>query len=151
MNEDGLNMYIEHLDEIHYVPTVEIRTLEFTNNNKCAQIQMTTIQLITVWDIKLPKETAWGDTWKREELRRSLEKGRMVTCCKAAALIANQLGTRKTRLPEKENWIQNMSEKLSNAPLENKKQRTQSTWGKFKKLIHHKKMKSKQPRAHKGN
>ena len=48
MNEDGLNMYIEHLDEIRYVPTVEIRTLEFTNNNKCAQIQMTTIQLITV-------------------------------------------------------------------------------------------------------
>ena len=78
MNEDGLNMYIEHLDEIRYVPTVEIRTLEFTNNNKCAQIQMTTIQLITVWDLKLAKETAWGDTWKREELRRKSENGNLL-------------------------------------------------------------------------
>ena len=41
--------------------------------------------------------------YMKEELMRSLEKLRMVTCCKAAALLAKQLGTRKTRLPEKEN------------------------------------------------
>lgn len=37
MNADGLNIYIGHLDEIHYVFTVESRTLRFTNNSKCAQ------------------------------------------------------------------------------------------------------------------
>lgn len=36
MNADGLNINIGHLDEIHYVFTVE-RTLRFTNNSKCAQ------------------------------------------------------------------------------------------------------------------
>ncbi|RMX51105.1 hypothetical protein pdam_00017885 [Pocillopora damicornis] len=37
MNADGLNIYIGHLDEIHYVFTVESRTLRFTNNSKFAQ------------------------------------------------------------------------------------------------------------------
>lgn len=37
MNADGVNIYIGHLDEIHYVFTVESRTLRFTNNSKCAQ------------------------------------------------------------------------------------------------------------------
>lgn len=37
MNADGLNIYIGHLDEIHYVSTVESRTLEFTKQmcTKC--------------------------------------------------------------------------------------------------------------------
>ncbi|XP_078375209.1 uncharacterized protein LOC144658622 isoform X1 [Oculina patagonica] len=33
----SLNIYIGHLDEIHYVSTVENRTLQLTNNSTCAQ------------------------------------------------------------------------------------------------------------------
>ena len=61
-NADALNIDNGHLDEIDCVSTEESRALELTKKANVLKMQMKTIRLITVRNIKLTKKSTRGDT-----------------------------------------------------------------------------------------